>query len=190
MTDVNPFNASTLLRASLSPDRYPEPALAKGRAVEIRDQAGDVIIFRGHSFWHLRRNPANTTMLYLKLNALNCDPLGEDPGTAKMRTGTEAALALDDASLSAMKPLVGRRVDYIHRMCNRNWQEVTGVVLWGDKHFTIDDDELAIMKAADGRTPLSSVLAAVASRPGAVRNGALMAKVRRIAGKGILDLKS
>jgi hypothetical protein len=75
-TDINPFNTSVQLRASLSPDRYPEPQLKEARRVEILDQARDVIIFRGHKFWHLRSNPALTTMLYLKLNAFNCDPLG------------------------------------------------------------------------------------------------------------------
>src|SRR5215211_6915256 len=32
-TETNPFNTSVQLRASLSPDRYPEPELKKGRGI-------------------------------------------------------------------------------------------------------------------------------------------------------------
>src|SRR5436190_11099888 len=40
--DINPFNTSVQLRASLSTDRYPEPRLAKGRRIEINDTPRDV----------------------------------------------------------------------------------------------------------------------------------------------------
>ena len=53
-TETNPFNTSVQLRASLSPDRYPEPRLKKAGRIEIKDAARDVIMFRGHTFWHLR----------------------------------------------------------------------------------------------------------------------------------------
>src|SRR5687767_948007 len=138
--DVNPFNTSVQLRASLSPDRYPEPRLKGARRIEIKDAARDVIMFRGHKIWHLRANPANTTMLYLKLNAFNCDPLGEDRRTPLMRQQTESSIALSDEQLAQLVPQLGRRVDYIQRYYSRDWQELIGVVLWGEKHFTIDEE--------------------------------------------------
>src|SRR5262249_9177152 len=79
--DINPFNTSVALRASLSPDRYPEHKLKAGKRIEIKDSARDVIVFRGHKIWHLRANPALTTMLYFKMNSFHCDPLGEDRKT-------------------------------------------------------------------------------------------------------------
>ena len=183
--DINPFNTSQQLRTSLSPDRHPEPKLKKEKAIEIHDQARDVIAFRGHKFWHLRRNPALTTMLYLKLNAFNCDPMGEDPNTPEFRKRTEAAADLPDAELEKQVPLIGRRVDFFHRHYTRDFQEVLGVVLWGEKHFSLDEDELLAIKTFDGKKTVAAVLPAMGE--GADRAGKL-AKFRRLAKRGVIDL--
>lgn len=184
-TAVNPFNASTLLRASLSPDRYPEPTLKRARRVEINDAAGDVIIFRGHQFWHLRANPALTTMLYLKLNAFNCDPLGEDPKTEEYKKRTQVAVSMNDHQLENMVPMIGRRVDYFHRHYNRDWVEVLGVVLWGEKHFTVDGDEFSALQQMDGKRTVRSV---VQSMNGNVNRAEMLKKFRRLATRGVIDL--
>lgn len=183
--EVNPFNASTLLRASLSPDRHPEPRLKKARRVEINDAPGDVVIFRGHKIWHLRANPAQTTMLYLKLNAMNCDPLGEDPRTVLFRKNTEAAAQLGDEQLERLIPMIGRRVDYMHKFYNRNWQEVSGVVLWGEHHFTIDEHEMKALRAVDGKRTVCAVLDTL---NGALSRPEALKKVRRLALRGVIDL--
>lgn len=184
-TEVNPFNTSRRLRASLSPERYPEPEFNRMRRVEIQDSPRDVIIFRGHSTWHLRKNAALTTMLYLKLNAFNCDPLGEDPRTEEYRKRTHTAVAMDDGQLGQWTPLVGRRVDYIHRYYNRDWNEVLGVVLWNEDHFTIDDQEFALLKAADGKSTLETILGTMNTNGD---RGEVLQKVRRLANRGVIDL--
>lgn len=51
-------------------------------AVTIVDQPGDVVMFQGHSTWHLRRNSAGSINLYIKVNEFGSDPLGEDPRRA------------------------------------------------------------------------------------------------------------
>lgn len=183
--DINPFNTSAQLRASLSPDQYPEPALKKAKKIEIADQARDVIIFRGHKFWHLRRNPALTTMLYLKLNAFNCDPLGEDPGTPDFRKRTDQVVELSDQLLEKALPLIGRRVDYFHRHFTRDWHEVPGVVLWGEKHFSIDEDELRALRAIDGKRDVAAISSAMSE---SLDHPAKLAKIRRLAGRGVIDL--
>jgi hypothetical protein len=184
MCEVNPFNSSTRLRASLSLDQYPEPALRHARRVEIHDSPRDVIIFRGHSIWHLRANPALTTMLYLKLNAFNCDPLGEDPRTEEYRRQTQMAISMEDSELIGIAPLIGRRVDYIHRYYTRDWDEVVGVVLWGDKHFTIDEQELALLRAMNGKRTLGAILTDLnyGAQADALR------RIRRLAEGGAIDL--
>jgi hypothetical protein len=182
--DINPFNTSREMRASLSADRYPEPRLKKGKRVEIKDSARDVIMFRGHKIWHLRANPALTTMLYLKLNAFNCDPLGEDRRTEEVRKGTLAAVEMTDAELEKMVPLIGRRVDYIHKRFSRDWQELNGVVLYGEKHFTIDDDEMKMMRAIDGKRTVGRIATAIETPDRAEA----LKKVRRIATRGVIDL--
>lgn len=184
-TEVNPFNTSTRLRASFSPEQYPEPEFKNMRRVEIQDSPRDVIIFHGHSTWHLRKNAALTTMLYLKLNAFNCDPLGEDPSTGEFRKRTQMAIAMDDAQLGQWTPLVGRRVDYIHRYYNRDWNEVLGVVLWNENHFTIDEQEFALLRAADGKRKLKTILEGMNANGGQAE---VLRKVRRLADRGVIDL--
>jgi hypothetical protein len=181
--DINPFNTSVQLRASLSTDRYPEPRLAKGRRIEIKDSPRDVIMFRGHKIWHLRANPANTTMLYLKLNAFNCDPLGEDRRTPLLRQETEKNLGLNDEQVAQLIPQLGRRLDYVHRYYNRDWQEVIGVVLWGEKHFTIDEDELKLLQSVDQSNSIASIAKKTArSLPATIESA------RRLAQRGVIEL--
>jgi hypothetical protein len=184
MRDVNPFNSSTRLRASLSHERYPESALKNMRSVEIQDSPRDVIIFHGNNTWHLRKNAALTTMLYLKLNAYNCDPLGEDPFTEEYRKQTQKAITMDDGQLEQLVPLIGRRVDYIHRYYNRDWNEVLGVVLWNENHFTIDEQEFALLQAADGKRKLKTILPSLNSNGD---QGDVLRKVRRLADRGVID---
>jgi hypothetical protein len=185
--EVNPFNRSVDLRASLSQDQYPEPRLKKARRVEIKDAARDVIMFRGHSIWHLRANPALTTMLYFKVNAFNCDPLGEDRRTAEFKQrSTSAADGANDAQLETMVPLIGRRVDYMHTHYSRDWQEIPGVVLWGEKHFSIDPDEMRFLRAIDGKRTVGEIARGVANGGGDAAS--MLAKVRRIARRGVIDL--
>jgi hypothetical protein len=183
--EVNSFNTSRQLRASLSEDRYPEPRLKQARRVEIKDAARDVIVFRGHKIWHLRSNPANTTMLYLKLNAFNCDPMGEDRRTPEFRTRTQANAEVDEASLEKLVALIGRRVDYFHRRFDRNWKEIPGVVLWGENHFSIDEDEMKFLRAIDGKRTVGAITRAMTET---TDRATTLAGVRRLARRGVIDL--
>jgi hypothetical protein len=183
--DINPFNTSREMRTSLSADRYPEPRLKKGRRVEIKDSARDVILFRGHKIWHLRANPALTTMLYLKLNAFNCDPLGEDRKTEGMKQQTLAFAELGDEELEKRIPLIGRRVDYLHTMYTRNFAEVPGVVLFGEKHFTVDDHEMKLLRAIDGKRTVGTLVRAATETTDRATS---LAGVRRLARRGVIDL--
>jgi hypothetical protein len=183
--DVNPFNTSVQMRASLSPERYPEAALKKARRVEIKDAARDVIIFRGHTIWHLRANPALTTMLYLKMNAFHCDPLGEDRNTAAFRANTLTAAEADDDSLEKMTPRIGRRVDHFHRFFNRDWREIPGVVLFGEKHFTLDEDEWKMLQAIDGKRTVGAILPAASEK---LSRAQKLGGIRRLAKRGAVDL--
>jgi len=181
--DINPFNTSQQLRASFSPETAPEPRLAKARRVEINDAPRDVILFRGHKVWHLRANPALTTMLYLKMNALHCDPMGEDDKTDGFKQRTLAAAEAGDDELSKKVVQIGRRVDFFHRHYDRFWQEVPGVVLWGEKHFTLSEPEFKMLRAVDGKRTVADVIRATEAG-----SSLSLANVRRLARRGVLDL--
>jgi hypothetical protein len=183
--EINPFNTSTELRASLRAEALPEKTLQTARRVEIQDGPRDVMLFRGNSIWHMRVRPAHTVMLYFKLNAYHCDPLGEDPRTAAYQARTRRQAAAPDAGFEEAIPILGRRVDYIHRRYNRQWQETTGVVLWGARHITIDEQELKALQAMDGRR---SVRAVVCTVGGGSDDRTLLKKIRQLAEIGIVDL--
>ena len=182
---VNPFNSWAELRSSLSEDRTPDRALKDARRVEIHDSPRDVFMFRGNAIWHLRSKPAGTTMLCFKMNAFNCDPLGEDPLTDEFRKRTHELLSLSDSELERTIPLVGRRVDYLHRRYTREWHEVFGVVLWGDRHLTIDEAELRGLQAIDGRHTVRVVVQHMTS---AADRETALTKIRRLAALGVIDL--
>jgi hypothetical protein len=180
--DINQFNTSTELRKSLRPDQLPETTLKGVAPVEIQDAPGDVMLFRGNSIWHLRNRGAGTVMVYFNLNAYHCDPLGEDPRTPEYQIRTRQMAAAAEEQVAESIPVLGRRVDYIHHRYNRHWQELTGVVLWGEKHFTIDEEELRALKAMDGQRPVREVIRVVKGSDG------LLKKIRQLAERGIVDL--
>lgn len=182
---ANPFNSSGELRGSLSPDRLPEVVLNGARRVEIEDAPRDVVMFRGNAIWHSRSNAANATLLYLKLNAYNCDPLGEDPRTAQRRRETESMLEASDGDLQLAVPLIGRRVDYVSRRYSREWGEVIAAVLWSEKSFLLDPQELLALQAMDGYRTVTDVIRVMGS---SLEEG--LKKIRRLAAAGVVDLAS
>lgn len=177
---VNMYNTSARLRASLTKENAPETTLKHATKVVIEDQPGDVMIFRGNAIWHLRENPANTTNLYLKLNAFNCDPLGEDPHTETVRRQTLAGLSLPDKKLKKMIPMLGRRVDYVHRQMSRDWEEIKEVVFWGDRTVHLAREEFQLLKKLGWEHTVKDLLQKT--------NGAGCAPVRRLAEAGVIDL--
>ncbi len=185
--DVGPnrFNSWAEFLGSLSPEQHPDKTLKGARRVEIQDSPRDVVMFYGSVLWHLRERGAGTTNLYLKLNTWNCDPIGEDLTTPDVRKRTLEAVGLSDDELEGMVALIGRRVDYFQRRFTRDWEEVMGVVLWGEPLFSVDAEEFSLLRAIDGRRNVGALLAAL--HPQGLRAEQL-ARVRRLAYRGVLDL--
>jgi hypothetical protein len=124
-------------------------------------------------------------MLYLKLNSFHADPLGEDARTLEFRRHTEAQLRLTDTELEEAIPILGRRVDYVHRRFSRDWREVIGVVLYGEKHFTLDEAELQALRLMDGQRSICAIVKAVGEKYAGIQN---YEWVRRLASRGVIDL--
>lgn len=181
---VNQFSSWIEMRASLPEDRLPPAVLHGAPSVEIRDRPRDVVVFHGNEVWHGRDGGANTVMLYFKLNAFDSDPLGEDPHTEAVGRRTCELAQLSDEELSRQTAVLGRRVDYLHRRYTRDGQELPGVVLYGESHFTVDELEWRLLQALSGRRPLGEVL----PKPGAPEHGPALAGVRRLARRGVIDL--
>jgi hypothetical protein len=185
--DVNPFNSSKTYYKSLPPDRLPSVALAGAREVEIADRPGDVVMFHGSTTWHLRRNSANAINLYVKFNDFACDPLGEDPATPMLEDATRRALEAGDER-SRLVPRVSRRLDTISREYTRDaWREVLWATVFGEEPFTISEEQLALVQAADGTRSWRAVTAAAANGHQAESLDDALADLVR---HGVLDLQA
>jgi hypothetical protein len=184
--DINPFNSSKTYYKSLAPDMLPEVALAGAREVEIADRPGDVHMFHGSTTWHLRRNSANAVNLYVKFNDFACDPLGEDPATPQLQGATLQRLDGGDGR-AGLVPTVSRRLDTISREYTRDaWREILWATVFGEEPFTISEQQLGLVQAADGTRSWRAVTAAVANgHPAESLDEALAELVRR----GVLDLQ-
>jgi hypothetical protein len=181
---VNPFNSTAELRSSFSRDALPEPGLKTARRVEIKDRPRDVMLFRGSAMWHLREHGAGTTVLYLKMNTYNCDTLGEDPHTVDVREHTLSVLNSSSSEWAVSIPMIARRVDYIHRRYDRDWNELFGVVLYNQPHATITETEFKVLQLMDGEHTITEIAAQV-EQTGTAEDGA--DAIRRLAQRGIVD---
>lgn len=181
---VNPYNTAARLRAALTEENAPEKALKNATKIVIEDAPRDVMIFRGNAIWHLRENPANTTNLYLKLNAFNCDPLGEDPHSEAVRNFSLKAVNAPDHELKRLIPLVGRRVDYFSNQFSRDWQEMVDVVFWGDTTVRVRHDDLATLRRLDWSKNVATVLGEYNHQN--EKQG--LALIRTLASAGVIDL--
>lgn len=182
---VNPFNSTAELRSSFSPHTLPDAELKNAPRVEIQDRPRDVQIFRGNAMWHLREHGAGTTVLYLKLNTYNCDTLGEDLHSFDVRQRTLSIVDSSPFEWAATIPVIGRRVDYIHRRYNRDWNELFGVVIYGQPHATITEAEFAALRSMDGQRTVAEISSQIeASGEG----GDIREAIRQLAQRGIVDL--
>ncbi len=182
---ANPFNSTAELRSSFWAHTAPEPGLKTARRVEIRDKPRDVMVFTGSAMWHVREHAANTTVLYLKLNTYNCDTLGEDPHSGDVRQRTLESLRSSPGALGASIPVIARKVDYVHRRYNRDWNEVLGVVVFGEPHITLSETEFEALQTMNGRRTVADI-AELMQRAG--RAGDAHETIRRLAERGIVDL--
>lgn len=179
----NPFNVARALRESLEPDEQPEVALKGAREVAIADRPGDVVFFPGRSMWHLRRNSANATNLYLKFNDFGSDPLGEDPATGRRREATLALIGDASNGIEQHVPVASRRLDTIVRQYTREWNQVVQANVWEERPLTLTESEVQILRLADGRRTLRSLVEEMPTNGRSVE-----ASVRRLAEHGALDL--
>ena len=184
---VNPFNSTAELRSSFSPGLLPEAGMKSAARVEIQDRAGDVQIFRGNAIWHLREHGAGTVVLYLKFNTYNCDTLGEDPHTSQTRQNTIAMLEGPPSTLAESVPVLGRRVDYVHRRFSRDWSDLYGAVLYGQPHVNLSPTEFKLLQSMNGKRTLAELTSRTKQSEPAED---ISSVIQQLARRGIVDLLS
>jgi hypothetical protein len=82
----NKFDSYDQFLASLSEKERPENALRGIDPLIVDTRRGDFIAFHGSTIWHERTNAAGSKLLYLKMNALGLDPLGENLPMLPLKT--------------------------------------------------------------------------------------------------------
>jgi hypothetical protein len=178
--DPNPY-LSGAHRSSLDPHEAPDEVLGGAREIEIHDEPGDVIFFHGASTWHLRRNAADTVVVYLKLNEFDCDPLGEDVTTAARRDETLRLLEQGDGALEASTAVLARRFESVSRDHRREgWPEMLHANVWGQHPFPVSEDEFALLRRLDDGAKVRDLLEHGTER---TRH-----ELRRLARRGAIDL--
>lgn len=176
--ELNPFNSAASLIRYLQPDELPDTALRKSREVVIADRPGDVVMFPGSTTWHLRRNAARATNLYVKLNDFDSDPLGEDPFTVSRREHTVELLRNGSRDrLHERTVKLSRRFDSVERRMTRGgWAETLQASLFGEPAFGITPGQLELLRTATESMPLAALVAKVAATghdPGELESAAL-----------------
>ncbi len=176
---VNAFNSSHDLRASLKPDELPEAVIERCRELVLDDEPGDIVAFAGSTTWHLRRNAARATNLYCKFNDFGCDPLGEDPNTLELRTRTLVTLASANGTIGDRVAQLSRQFDSVEEHYARDWQGVLRARVWGSDPFGVSEAQVKLLRAVDGTRSLGELAASV---------GANESEARRLAELGAIDL--
>jgi hypothetical protein len=74
----NVFDSYDEFIRSLPQAERPENALKGISPVVLDPRPGDVVVFQGSSIYHERMRAAGSKILYLKLNAMGLDPIGEN----------------------------------------------------------------------------------------------------------------
>lgn len=171
------------------PEQLPERSLQDSDALEVYDAPGDVIVFRGSSMWHLRRNSAGTAELQFKLNDFDSDPLGEDPSTPARRRATQAALCRPPGALGATVPSLSRRFGSVVR----EWSRASGstsrsAMVWGlpPVRLSYAEDSLlrCLLRSPTGNRTLSDI---IVEKPD-LGEEVVERAVRRLAFRGVVDL--
>jgi len=159
---INPLNSTALWRSSLDENELPENILKDIKPVRVYADPGDVVIFRGNSIHHERENPANARLLYLKVNAMRLDPMGEDPSTLHQQKSSQKILRqLDDRKLLDCLVEVSPRLEKISRHYTRlYWKEVIQAYVAGEKEFTLSEIELEleVFKKVEGQETVREII--------------------------------
>jgi hypothetical protein len=147
----NPFQSTAQWRDVVSPNEQTRSLLAEVEPVKLYARPGDVVFFQGAKVYHERINPANSVLLFLKLNAMRMDPIGEDLSTAyyEQRTAALAGTCSDDQLLQErieVSPRLEKVVAYYNR---RTWDPVYVGSIWKGKEYVLDDLDVALLKQAD-----------------------------------------
>lgn len=146
--EINPFASTAQHRASLDDNALPENVLAGVDPEILRVWPGDVVFFKGSSIYHERMNPANTSLLYLKFNGMNLDPLGEDPSTTIQREASVQALDdLRDEALLKTTVGVSPRLENINRQYSRlYWKELLQFNIWDQPGVSVSEYEFNLVR--------------------------------------------
>lgn len=157
---INTFNTTADWRSNLDEKDLPENILENVEPVRVYAEPGDVVLFLGSSIHHERENPADASILYLKMNDMRLDPLGEDPSTSIQLEKSQSFIKqISDTALLNSTVDVSPRLIKISRHYTRlYWKEVIQAYVADEKEFCLSEIELNVFKAIDGEKTVEEIL--------------------------------
>lgn len=187
--DINSLNTTALWRNNLDEEQLPQNILDGIEPVRVYAEPGDVVMFRGNSIHHERENPANARILYLKLNGMRLDPMGEDPSTLREQETSQQILAqLDDQKLLDCIVEVSPRLEKISRHYTRlYWTEVIQAYVADEKEFTVSELELEVFKKAEDQKTVREVISRLGiPEPEHINHVPMIRRLARLKGLNII----
>ena len=138
------------------------------------------------------RTPANARILYLKLNGMRLDPMGEDPSTLRQQnTSQEILIQLDDQKLLDCIIEVSPRLEKISRHYTRlYWKEVIQAYVADEKEFTLSELELEVFKKAEGQKTVREIISRLGiPEPDHVEHVPMIRRLAKLKGLDIIAPK-
>lgn len=197
MRNVNPLDVAVYgARPGANPDGCMRTKAQDGlcgspgedpEAVMLDVRPGDVVIFPGSSMYHERLNAAGSAVLYLKLNAMRLDFLGEDAGTQSQRNRSLVFLGQkSDVDLLLGTVEVSPRLQHISRHYTRlSWTTVLHAYVAGSPELAITEGDLRFLLGLCKPTTVREALLCAGVSKGELL--AQAASVRKLAECGVID---
>ncbi len=182
---VNPYNTTAEWKQHMPEPETPEQVLRNYQPTLLDIRPGDIAMFPGSSVFHERLKPAHTRILYLKMNALGLDGLGEDPRTAhRLKASQLLEESTDDADLRRLTVDLSPRLEQLTVGHSRDsWQALYYAHIGAEGARPLRRCDFLLLKSLQGPQAVELLLAQ------ARRSEAeMLRRVRRLAREGLLLL--
>ncbi len=160
----------------------PEPVL-------VQADPGDVLLFRGADVFHERRNAAGSVILYIKMNAMRLDPLGEDPSSVRNRRFTQDMVAAQgSAPTTAARAERSPRILAIRRSFESGFRhEGLSIDIHGEAEGqAIDTEDLEMLQRLEEPTDVEQLVGQ--GEGNGAEQGERRARLLKLCSIGAIDL--
>lgn len=137
--------------------------------------------------WHTRRNPCRALHLYLMVNDILLDPLGQDPWATLNRQRGRVLFDLDEGDRGIAVLIQGRQFDTLSNHVHRNGAVTRTASVWPDSTVFLTEQEERLVQRLGAGESLAG-LDELGQECGFADRDEVEGAVRRLLDEGVLDL--